>query len=363
MKVALDASLWDEPTTGIGLYTRALAAALTGRGMAVELLGARHSGERPRRTPSRTAYFLAELPVALRASDAAVFHAVANFNLPLLRPPGKALVLTVHDLIPELFPDTVSLPFRWQFKLLLTRALRVAHEVICVSHRTREDLLGRYPVDPARVHVVHNGVDHLQRVDAPDASMQDYLRALALPERFVLYAGALDARKNVGVLLEACDLVRRRGRAVTLVLVGQRWYGASPVERQIAQLRSDGLDLRPLGYQPEPVLYALIRRATVFAFPSRYEGFGLPPLEAMSLGVPTIVGRSGALPEVCGDGALQVEPDDPAGLADRLEELLSSEPERQRWGERGRRQASAYTWARAAEQTAEVYARALARAG
>jgi glycosyltransferase involved in cell wall biosynthesis len=357
--IALDATLWDEPTTGIGLYTRCLYDALLRRGVELHRLGARHSGEAPRRLASRTAYLLGELPSALEASPSRVFHGVSNFNLPLARVPGKRMVLTVHDLIPDLFPETVSTGFRWQFRLWLSRSLQVADRIICVSGTTRDDLLRRFEVDPARVSVVHNGVDHVDRVAPVDDTGRKYLESLGLPERFVLYAGSLDARKNVSLVLDAFERLWREGKRTTLVLAGQSWFGSGPVEKRVAQLRAEGLDLRPLGYLADPLFYEVMRRASAFVFPSRYEGFGLPPLEAMRLGVPSIVADTGSLPEVCGDAVLYVSPDDADGLARMMWRVLGSDEERHALAGRGRTQASLFTWDRAAYQTIDAYRAAL----
>ncbi len=355
----LDATLWDEPTTGIGLYTRCLYQALVARGVAVSRVGARRSGEHPRGEQGRTAFALGSLPALLAQVPGDVFHAVGNFNLPLQRVAGKKLVLTVHDLIPELFPDTVSVGFRWQFKLWLQRSLQVADRVICVSERTRQDLARRYPAHADKLRVVLHGVDHVDAGAPLDAISEAYLASLGLPERYVLYAGALDKRKNVGAVLEAIDALWRGGERVPLLLVGQRWFGSGPVERRVRQMQSAGIDVRPLGYQPEPLFYAFMRRASVFVFPSRYEGFGLPPLEAMRLGVPVVASNAGALPEVCADAALLVPPDDTAGLAEALRRLWVSPDERQRLVAAGARRAAQLTWAKTAEATEAVYAEAL----
>ena len=357
--IALDATLWDEPTTGIGLYTRCLYEALLRRGIELHRLGARRSGELPRRLASRTAYLLAELPSALARSPARLFHGLSNFNLPLTRVPGKRMVLTVHDLIPDLFPETVSTGFRWQFRLWLFRSLQVADRIICVSATTRDDLLRRFEVDPERVSVVHNGVDHVDRVAPVDRTGLAWLESLGLPERYVLYAGSLDARKNVTLVLDAFVRLWRDGKRTTLVLAGQNWFGSGPVEKRVALLRAEGLDVRPLGYLAEPLFYEVMRRASVFAFPSRYEGFGLPPLEAMRLGVPSIVANTGSLPEVCGDAALYVSPDDADALARTIWRVLGREEERQQLSAKGRAHASVFTWDRAAYQTVDVYRSAL----
>lgn len=357
--VALDASLWDEPTTGIGLYTRCLAAALADEEVFVRRIGARTSGEHPRGAMGRSIHTLAVLPQLLARCPEPVFHALGNFNLPLVAAPGKRLVLTVHDLIPEVMPRTVSAGFRWQFRLWLARSLRLAARVICVSETTRRDLLDRFDLPPSRVAVVHNGVDHVDAIPAPDAAGEAYLRALGLPRQFVLYAGALDARKNVEGVLAASERARAAGQGFTLVVAGQRWFGAGPIEQHITRLRAAGVDVRPLGYLEAPVFYALMRRATAFVFPSRYEGFGLPPLEAMRLGVPTVVSTAGALPEICGGAAIAVDPDDAEALAGTILRLLNDPKERSDRAEAGRARAAGFTWSRAAAGTLAVYADAL----
>jgi glycosyltransferase involved in cell wall biosynthesis len=355
VRIALEALQWDEPTTGIGVYARSLHDALSAQGVAVERWGARRSGEQPRGERSRTRFTLDLLPKLLAAERPDVFHATANFNLPLQRVPGVRFVLTVHDLIPLLLPETVSKAFHWQFRLWLTRSLKLADAVVCVSETTRRSLLERFDVDADRVHVIPNGVDHVDRVAAADRTTGQWLDALGLPDGFVLYAGALDARKNVGLVIRACERLRDEGRRPALVLAGQRWFGGDQIEAQLGQAKARGLDVRPLGYLADPVFYALMRRAGVFVFPSRYEGFGLPPLEAMRLGVPTIVSTAGALPEVCGDGALQVDPDDEVGLATQLKRLADDPVAREQLAKKGRERTAGFTWEAAARKLRKLY--------
>ncbi len=354
--VALDATLWDEPITGIALYVRELSLALQAAGTTVERWGAARSGEQPRRDWSRSWWTVGRLPGLLQTERPRLYHAVANFNLPLRPTPGVPFVLTVHDLVPLLLPDTVSRAYRWQFRAWLASSLRVADAVICVSEVTRQSLLAQFEVSPERVTVIHHGVDHVLRA-APDRTTDAWLDSLGLKAPWVLYAGSLDARKNVQLLLAAIERLHRGGRRLTLVMAGQRWFGSGPIEVELQRVRAAGVDIRPLGYLADPVFYALMRRAGVFVFPSRYEGFGLPPLEAMRLGVPTIVSSGGSLPEVCGSAALQVEPDDVEGLAGHLDRLLDRPEVRQNLSERGLAHATSFTWARTAQATAEVYAR------
>jgi glycosyltransferase involved in cell wall biosynthesis len=354
VQIALDATLWDEPTTGIGLYGRSVAGALAERGITVLRLGARQTGEFPRRLRSRTLYTLAELPRVLPRTGAAIFHAVANVDLPLVRLPGIGYVLTVHDLIPLTSPETVSRAFHWQFRLWLGRSLALADHIVCVSQFTRDRLLAFHPqLDPARVSFVHNGVDHVR--PAPlDAVSEAWLRSLGLPQRWALYAGALDARKNVGLVLDALEELGPTS-APALVLAGQRWFGSGPVERRLGALRARGFDIRPLGYLAEPILWAVMARAPLFVFPSRDEGFGLPPLEAMSLGTPVIISNAPALSEVCGAAAVQVPVGDATALALQMANLLDDPRERARLSTAGRAHARSFTWGRVAEHLDGVY--------
>jgi glycosyltransferase involved in cell wall biosynthesis len=310
----------------------------------------------------RTAYVLGQLPRVLARRDEPLFHAVGNFNLPFLRISRKRFVLTVHDLIPELLPDTVSLAFRAQFRLWLARSLHVADHVICVSAATARDLRRLYPTVHVPMSVVHHGVDHVAEA-TPGAEEESWYRGLALPTQHFLYAGALDARKNVELLLEAAERLWSAGRQVALVLVGQKWFGSSAVERRVARLRKEGRDVRTLGYQPAARLYRLMQGATAFVFPSRYEGFGLPPLEAMRLGTPVVISSEGALPEVCGEAGLQVSLQGPEPLAAALAHLLDFPDERRRRVEAGRRWAEHFTWKRTAEATREIYAGVLQGGG
>lgn len=355
MKPALDATLWDEPTTGIALYTRELHAALTRNGLDVERWGARRTGEVPRGRTARTLWTVSRLPALLEERRPRLFHALSNFNLPLVRS-HTPLVLTVHDLVPLLLPDTVSTPFRWQFRVWLSRSLAIADAVICVSETARQSVLRHFEVDARKLHVVPHGADHVERVAPPDETTVKWLDAVLPPENtFVLYAGALDARKNVQLVLRAVEKLHDQGLRVPLVLAGQRWFGAGPIEAELARVKARGVDVRALGYLSDSVFYALMKRAGVFVFPSRYEGFGLPPLEAMRLGVPTIVSTEGSLPEVCGGGAAQVGPDDTGALAVLLSKWLTDDAERSRQATRASDHAQKYVWADTARETARIY--------
>lgn len=358
-RLGLDASLADERVTGIGLVERELYRALERQGMVITRIGAQRSGDVTRGRASRTLWTLASLPRVLEEEHVDVYHALGNFNLPLVHPSRPRLVLTVHDVIPLELPQTASLKFRLQFRLWMARSLEVADRVVCVSETTRLGLLRHFAVPAHKLKVIPNGVDHVERAPKADATTLQWIETLALKEHVVLYAGALDARKNVGLAVDACSLVAARGEPVTLLLVGQKWFGSKQIARQVALAKARGLDVRLLGYLADPVFFALMQRAKVFVFPSRAEGFGLPPLEAMWLGTPTVVSNVGSLPEVCGDAAVQVSPDDAPGLAAVISELFASKKRRDELSKKGKAQARKFTWEAVARAYTEVYAEAL----
>ncbi|MFN0061426.1 MAG: glycosyltransferase family 4 protein [Myxococcaceae bacterium] len=357
--IGLDATLWDEPTTGIAQYARQLAAGLQTLGVQVRRWGALHSGDAPRGPRlGRSAFVLRRVPQLLARGDAQLFHAVGNFNLPLRRVRGRPMVLTVHDLIPELFPETVSHKFRWQFSLWLRRSVRVADEIVCVSEATRRDLLTRLPAaQRVPITVVHHGIDHVVPLSAQQA--HDELAPWKLPERWLLYVGALDARKNVALLLQ---LARRLvPDKIALVLAGQQWFGGNTLPAEIERAREAGVDVRTLGHVTDAQRTALMQACTAFVFPSLYEGFGLPPLEAMRLGAPTLVSNVGALPEVCGEGAQVLPPDDLEAWMQAVRELATQASARTARIQAGQKHALAFTWSRCAKETLEVYGRAVAQ--
>ncbi len=354
--VALDTSLAGARTTGIGLYTVRLAAGLAetdlrgrlwflgGDGAALPP-GMPHA---PARTRSRTLWMAGEVPGLLEARGARLFHGLCNFALPLRKPRGTRFALTVHDVIPLTHPDTVSRPYRIQFAAWIRRSLDLCDAVLCDSEATRRELCARFPGAPATV--VHLGADH---APAPEAA-----RACPplSPKPHVLYVGALDARKQVGTLLDAFARLPR-SRDCALLLVGQPAFGAEALLAQVERLRADGLDVRPVGHLPVAELWGAVAGASVLCCPSGAEGFGLPPLEGLALGVPVVASRIPAHEEVLGDAARFFAPGDPDDLAAALAAVLDGAPAAAELRRRGPPRAARFTWRACAGATAAVYRR------
>ncbi|MHB1845239.1 MAG: glycosyltransferase family 4 protein [Deltaproteobacteria bacterium] len=354
-RVAFDSSLAGEKTTGIGLYTVELARALASGPArdALWFLGGRASAL-PRAVPhtpasvgSRSLWVIGEVPGLLETLGATVFHGVCNFVLPLVRPRKARLVLTVHDVIPLTHPETVSRPYRLQFAAWLGRSVGLADGILCPSEATRAELTRRFPA--ARVIGVSPlGVDHV-----PDrATVASRGESSGRPT--VVHVGALDPRKNVGVLLAAFERLPR-ARELCLALVGQRVFGSAPLVAEAERLRRRGLDVRLCGHLPARELQALVARAAMLVCPSGAEGFGLPPLEGLRLGAPVVASRIPAHLEVLADAALFAAAGDPDSLAEQMTRVLEDAPLARSLRERGPARAAEFSWRRCADLTLAAY--------
>jgi glycosyltransferase involved in cell wall biosynthesis len=306
----------------------------------LELEDVRHPG--PRRGITLSDRWL--LPRLLRHEEVDLYHAPA-FGIPPRGVDGTALVLTIHDLIPEILPEAVPLRARAAFRRI-HRSARAADRVIAVSETTRQDLLARYPVPPDRVVVVPNGVA------APFAAARPGPPRGTDP--FLLYVGGLDPTKNVPFLLEVLAEVRRQVPTMRLALAGE----TGPRREALAgRARAAGLEkaVDLLGFLEDDRLAEAYQEAAAFAFPSLYEGFGLPPLEAMAAGCPVVASPGGALPEVLGSAAWIAPLGDAAAWARAVVTLHRDIGRRRALVDAGRAHAARYGWDRVGRETWEVY--------
>jgi glycosyltransferase involved in cell wall biosynthesis len=259
-------------------------------------------------------------------------------------------VITVHDLISHL-PDggndrvDDALQRRW-----LPPVARAAAGIVTVSETTGADVQRFLRVPASRVHVARHGVDPRFHVLTPEACAPA-LRRHGIAPGFVLFVGSASPRKNLATLIAACRRLWDAGEPTQLVVVGPARPAAIPgAACDIAAGR-----IAWVGYVAEDDLPALYNAAAVLAFPSSYEGFGLPALEAMSCGTPVLAGRAGALPEVIGNAGVLIDPTDAVAMADALTGLLHDEPRRARLRDRGLERARGFTWARTAAETLPAY--------
>ncbi len=284
--------------------------------------------------------------------DARLFHATEH-----LLPPFRHLptVLTVHDLIFRHLPQHHKRLNRWYLNLAMPLYVRRATHLIAVSEATRRDLMAAYGVPAEKITVIYEAAD--PRFGPRDALEQQTIRAnYGLPPAYFLYLGTIEPRKNLLRLLRAWEPLYLAGEAPPLVIVGKRGWLSEPffeaVERSPAR---EGLILT--GYVLDDDLPALIAAATAFVFPSLYEGFGLPPLEAMACGTPVLCSDRSSLPEVVGDAALLFDPTDEEAIRAAMRRLLRDAALREALRRKGLEQAARFSWRRTAEETLRLYRR------
>ncbi len=298
----------------------------------------------------------AVLPWSALRARADLLHALA-FVGPLACP--LPTVVTVYDLSFLLFPEAFNRINRAYLSTMTPHSVRAARRVIAISESTKRDLVRLAHVPAERVDVVYPGLEpDIRRVDDATA-LADFRRRNGLPEHFVLFVGTLEPRKNVAALVQAYAILRRRGvSSHALVLAGSKGWRYQSIMAAIEQSGVAGDIIMP-GYVGRSDLPMLYSAASAFVYPSIYEGFGLPVLEAMACGAPVITSNVSSLPEVAGEAALLVDPNDSDGLATALERVIRSRDLQAELRALGAKQAATFTWERMARATRDVYEKAL----
>jgi glycosyltransferase involved in cell wall biosynthesis len=367
--VCFDLSAAAHERAGLGRYAAGLAQALVDLGVPLNAFinDPRESRLRPPLSDLPT--FTANLPRKqwrLRTAASyfggpsmdrafngvSLFHATEHL-LPWLT--RARSVFTLHDVAYQRYPHYHLLQNRLYLSLMMPRFLARADAIICVSEHTRRDALHYYPkLNPAKIHVIPEGVEPHFRPPALPADLAPIRAKYGLPERFILYVGTIEPRKNLPVLLEAYAALRQHMPEVGLVIVGGKGWLYESFFQTLKRLALEPHVILT-GYVPEADLPLLMACARVFAYPSEFEGFGLPPLEAMACGVPVACSNASSLPEVVGEAGLLLSPHDAHGWQAALYNLLTDDDLRADLRERSLARARQFTWQKAAQQTLEVY--------
>lgn len=290
------------------------------------------------------------IPRLLRQLEADLYHS-AYYLMPYA--PGKPTLLTVYDLIPLLFPERASWRARLLFRAATGLALRAAQRYIAISQASRQDFLTHFQLDPAHITAAPLAADPVFRPQDA-AAIAEFRRQHALPEQYVLYLGSNKPHKNLERLIEAWGQIEGELPEYTLVVAGA-WLPQHPEPRQRAEALKLEARVRWLGPAQGKYLPALYSAATVFVFPSLYEGFGLPPLEALACGAPVACSATSSMPEVLGDAAIFFNPTEVDAIAAALRRLLQDAALRQDLRQRALERAAQFTWEATARQTLAVY--------
>lgn len=370
--VAVDLRALVPEAAGIGVYTRSLLGRLTaGHGGGLRYLGVAH------RPPQALGDLAARLPVEVQSAPLGVlwqqwvlprrlaagdvdllFSPLQTLPVLPLRPCPVPAVTTVHDLTILLYPETHRTKIRWSQLPFLERSLARARRIVVDSRSTADDLRRQFAGHAAKTRVIPLGVE-TRFSPAGAEEVERIRRDLDAPQGYLLYVGTAEPRKNLHLLIDAWEsLALDAERFPPLLLAGGEGWHSRRLHRRIRKLRP--LGLRHLGRVDEAELVRLYRGALAFTYPSLYEGFGLPPLEAMACGVPVVTSDVSSLPEVVGDAALTVNPRDGRALVDALRRVVTDRSLAAELAERGRHRSRRFTWERTAELTAEVLREALA---
>jgi glycosyltransferase involved in cell wall biosynthesis len=369
--IAIDYTPAYEQGGGIGRYVRELTAALAhvdkdtpyrlfvaGAASLPATPGANFTWRTTRITPLWLARLWhrasIQLPVETFTGAVNLFHAT-DFVLPPVRR-GTRTLLTVHDLSFVRVPEAASPRLKAYLDAVVPHSVRRADHILADSQATKDDLVAVYGTSSEKITPLLSGVDpRFQPIPHADTVREKY----GLNERpYIFSLGTVQPRKNYARLIRALAILRARGCDLALVIAGGRGWLEDPI---YATIRETGMDeyVHFTGFADEADLPALYSAAMCLAFPSLYEGFGLPVLEAMACGTPAVTSTVSSLPEVAGDAALMVDPHDVEAIAGAIERLYNDSGLRQTLIERGFARARTFTWERSAQHLREVYSQLL----
>ncbi len=263
-------------------------------------------------------------------------------------------VITVHDLAFLLYPHFLTRDSA-KYYGLIDQAVRRADHIIAVSEATKRDLVRLTGTPPKKITVIYEAAEPIYTPIQDQDALIDIRSRYHLPDQYILFVGTIEPRKNLKTLIRAFDLLRTNYKTPAhLVIVGKQGWLYEDVYQLIEELGRQN-EIHFLGRVPTADLPLLYNAAQMLVLPSFYEGFGLPPLEAMACGIPVIVSNISAMPEVVGDAALRVEPEDVEGFAVAMNRLLTEADLRADMIAKGRKRAKCFSWQRAALETIDVY--------
>jgi glycosyltransferase involved in cell wall biosynthesis len=255
-------------------------------------------------------------------------------------------------MFPQYLPNRLALAYA---RTSIALASRRATRVMTVSDSSKRDIVRLFGTDPDKISVIYNAYDERFGVEPREEDVVRVRERYQLHDEFVLYAGNVKPHKNLERLIEAFDIVRKRGLDhLKLVLIGDDISKYAALRRAVHQHQLHKY-VRFLGYLPEETLAVMYRLAGVFVFPSLYEGFGLPPLEAMASGTPVVTSNVSSLPEVAGDAAILVDPYDPHAIAEGIHRVLTDEALRRDLRRKGLARAHQFSWEASVRRVHDIY--------
>jgi glycosyltransferase involved in cell wall biosynthesis len=360
MRIAIDTQTALGQKSGFGSYVSNLLDALRQQPDAPDLLAIAPDSHRDLSTPQRWWWNQVGFPARIPTGVDLIHQ--PSFSVPVIARSLKRVpvVVTIHDIIPYLFPENLAWPSRWFFNRWMPFSYRFADAYIVISEHTKRDLLEHYRLPPEKIRVIPlAAAPHFRVLQSEEAKrrIREVREKYRLPTPYFLHVATLEPRKNLPFLVRSfAELLKSSPSECALVITGKKGWMYDTLYREI---RNHGLEERVIltGYVPDEEIPYLYNGAIAFLFPSLYEGFGLPPLEALSCGLPVISSNTSSLPEVIGEAGILVSPTDTAGWVSAMRHILEDAELRRHYRKRGLEQAARFQWSHTAAATLTVYHR------
>lgn len=370
-KIGIDARFYGPETKGIGRYTQEIVDHILDIDNTNDyvIFLSKDSFDNFKITKSNVKKVLADvrwytikeqivMPRLIKQEGLDLMH-FPHFNVPLYCPVD--FIVTIHDLILTKFPTTRAStlsPIIYWFKNLAYRAVifsavRRAKKIIAVSQYTKEDIINKFGVDKEKVVVTLLGLT--ETFFQPQKNNQEVLKKYNIRRPFVLYVGNAYPHKNLELLIRVFSKLSERQKDIQLVMVGKTDYFYKRLKEYAKNYNSDGRKIIFTDFVADEDLSFLYRQALVYVFPSLYEGFGLPPLEAMSQGCPVLSSNESCLPEILGEAADYFNPKDEDEMLGKIEDLMADDIKRERLINKGKVRIQNYSWSQCAKETLVLY--------
>ncbi|NKQ39724.1 MAG: glycosyltransferase family 4 protein, partial [Methanosarcinales archaeon] len=262
-------------------------------------------------------------------------------------------IITVHDTIPFYFPNMFDFMTRYRYKILFSRTLKNSDKIIADSYNTKQDLIKHFKIPEKKIKVIHLAANENYK-QLKENEINNIKQKYNLNYSFILYVGTLEVRKNISILLKSLYKLKKQGIKHKLVITGKKGWKYKSIFKIIEQLNLQK-DVIFIGYVSDEDLPALYNAADLFVYPSIYEGFGLPPLEAMQCGTPVITSNTSSLPEVVGNAGIMIDPYDVVELANNMHEVLVNVSLREELSKKGLERAKLFSWKKCAEEHLKIY--------
>jgi glycosyltransferase involved in cell wall biosynthesis len=292
------------------------------------------------------------LPRILKKKEIEIFY-TPNILLPFIKNRNVRYMTVIHDIIPLIKKEFYPFFYRLYLRLVIPVIIKKADLVFTVSENSKNDIITYFKVEEKKVDIIYaNALEKFRPIDITEKQSEETLRKYHVDEKFILYVGGIDYRKNIPCLIRTIDHLHEKGINKKLLIIGKRYYCDDTLFVEIEKRKEY---ITYIDYLEDDILIVLYNLAFCFVFPTYYEGFGIPPLEAMQSGLPVIVADNSSLPEVVGKGGIIVEADDYIKIANEIEKLMSDKDYYEYYKNAGILAAKKYSASKSAQKLVDAF--------